>query len=92
LPTAEYAKDAQGIVHLSGGIKGGTSGTVAFVLPKGDRPRGEIFIPVISNDPNLDARVEIQTNGHVTPLDSTTVSNGGVNTFTALDGVSFPVG
>ncbi len=82
---AGYAKDSLGIVHLRGGIDGGTGGTVALVLPKGLRPSHSIF-PVVAGGGITVGQLEIKPTGKVAPIGS------GVSSFTSLDGVSFAAG
>jgi hypothetical protein len=38
------AVDSDGIVHLSGSLENGTVGSVAFVLPAGDRPPADTYL------------------------------------------------
>ena len=38
---ASYWRDPMQMLHLSGAIAGGTTGTVAFTLPPGFRPKGD---------------------------------------------------
>jgi hypothetical protein len=84
-PPVGYAKDSEGIVHLRGGIAGGSSGTVAFVLPRALRPR-HILYPVIAGGGPTVAFLTIRPNGSVA------LTGSGVNSFAGLDGVSFVAG
>jgi hypothetical protein len=43
-----YAKDSRGIIHLRGALFGGANDSVAFVLPKGERPSHTLNVPVFS--------------------------------------------
>jgi hypothetical protein len=80
-----YAKDSQGIVHLRGALFGGANDTVAFVLPRGERPRHELNVPVFSQSGVAGAAI-IQRNGAVL------LFAGNVTAFASLDGISFVAG
>jgi hypothetical protein len=77
---AGYYKTADGIVHLTGTIKSGTSTLVAFALPAGYRPAGLLYQSVYSA--GADAFVAVSAGGDVTPFTSD-------NSLFCLDGVSF---
>ena len=81
-----YAKDALGVVHLRGSVAGGTNDTVAFVLPKGMRPKHSLFLPVYTETSN-EGSLKITPSGDVIPYYGTD------NTlYTSLDGISFVAG
>lgn len=86
-----YWKDVFGSVHLSGAIKTGTLGTVAFTLPTGfipdfiDGTDGAFFAVAASNTPTEVGIVQIQPDGDVIPL-------VGKNTAYGLYGISFKSG
>ena len=85
--TAKAAvRTISGIVHFKGGML--TNGTNAdpFVLPAGDRPANEIFIPVDLCDGN-NGRLNILPNGVVTV--EAQDNFGEAQCFTSLDGASF---
>jgi hypothetical protein len=73
-----------GVVHLRGGISGGSSDTAAFVLPSGLRPSHYLFLTVDGD--GVEGIVQILPNGEVRPIGSD------VTSFTSLDGVSFAAG
>lgn len=75
-----YWKDPFGFVHLKGVIKSGTINTVAFNLPPGYRPAEKQTIAAISN--NAIGRLDIATNGDVTPV-------AGSNVYFSLNNVQF---
>ena len=83
---AGYAKDSLGVVHLRGGISGGTSGVPAFLLPSGMRPTHHLDITVFTNAGTAVGYISVSTAGQVTPIGVYAAS------FTALDGVSFAAG
>lgn len=86
---AAYAVDTQGIVHLRGVIKGGSSGTAAFTLPASvDVGSDEIFIPVVSDDNSYISAIEI-FDGSVYPTSGGGDPSDAVTGFTGLDGVTF---
>ena len=85
---AGYAKDAQGVVHLRGGLENSTHAgddTVAFVLPRALRPRHTLVLPAYT-DHNQPGFVRITPNGRV--------RLGGKYSFIfiSLDGMSFAAG
>lgn len=73
--TAQYTKNADGVVSLRGLIKSGTatSGTVIFTLPAGYRPSTNIICSQVSS-PDSFARVDISSVGQVILREG--VSNG----------------
>lgn len=78
---AAFWRDSSGVVHLSGFIKNGVVGTIAFTLPAGFRTRGGSYTwPVDSG--NAFGVVVVDDNGNVYALT-------GVNTYFSLNGVSF---
>lgn len=85
--TAKAAvRTISGIVHFKGGIW--TNGTNAdpFVLPAGDRPASEVFIPVDLCGGN-NGRLNIYPDGEVTV--EAQDDFGEAQCFTSLDGASF---
>ena len=79
-----YAKGPDGVVHLRGGISNGGSGA-AFVLPVGDRPGHELWVPIFTQNATPGA-VTITPAGLVIPFGSAATQ------FSSLDGVSFVAG
>lgn len=75
-----YWKDPFGFVVLKGVIKSGTINQVAFTLPPGYRPAEKQIVAVISN--GAIGRVDIATNGEVTPV-------AGNNTYVSLNNIRF---
>jgi hypothetical protein len=84
-PPPGYAKDSVGVVHLRGGIAGGSSGTVAFVLPRALRPKHILYPVIVGSGPSA-AFLTIRPNGSVA------LTGSGVSSFAGLDGVSFAAG
>lgn len=86
---ARFYKDPLGIVHLSGGMTGGTLHMTAFTLPEGYRPVGVALFPVLSTDGAggsgniVPACFFIYRNG------TAYVQNGGSNAFVSLEGITF---
>jgi hypothetical protein len=83
-PTA-YRKDLNGVVHLRGVIKDGTTtgGTVVFTLPAGFRPGAnleEIF--VATTNPQNSAEVVVEADGDVAIY-------GASATYISLSGITF---
>ena len=80
---ASYWKDKNGMVHLTGLIKGGTTtnATVLFTLPVGYRPSAQqIFL---CHGSTKYVRVDVQANGNV-------IGNANLDaTWTSLAGISF---
>lgn len=72
---ASFYKDGAGVVHIQGLIKLGTIGAVAFTLPAGYRPLGNLT--VATNASNAFGSVDINSDGTVTP-------QVGANTFVSL--------
>jgi hypothetical protein len=83
----EYRKDPFGNVVLRGAVKGGASGSVAFVLPVGYRPRAGVkpVLPSVANGGM--ANINITAAGEVTLNNLTTGAS--VTTFVFLDGFRF---
>jgi lysophospholipase L1-like esterase len=81
-----YYKDAAGVVHLKGLIKGGSTAasSVIFNLPAGHRPAKILFCPICAY--SLFGSIQILPNGNVI------VDNIPNNTYVSLEGVSFLVG
>ena len=76
-----------GIVHLKGGIAGGTAAG-AFVLPAAYRPATNVFVPVdLCNATN--GRLDIAPSGTVSVEQQSGGSFSNAQCFTSLDGASF---
>ena len=85
---AAFYKDPLGIVHLSGGMAGGTLHATAFTLPAGYRPAGVGVFGVLSTDGAgggniVPATLVVFNNGWAY------VQNGGNNAFVSLEGITF---
>ncbi|MFP2897574.1 fibronectin type III domain-containing protein [Corallococcus sp. 4LFB] len=78
-----YYKNSSGETCLGGGIKSGTMGSTAFVLPPGYRPATEQRQPVDCGA--VYGRVRITSDGAVTPISGSTAEFN-------LDGVRFRQG
>ncbi len=78
--TLAFLKDANGLVHLKGTIKGGTLTAAAFTLPAGYRPAA-IIEPVAASNGGY-GQVRINAAGSVIP-------QIGSNVAISLDGVHF---
>lgn len=83
--TAGYTKTADGLVFLKGGLKGGTLGAAAFMLPAAYCPAERMqcvcyYFNGTSAAPGL---VYVEANGDVKPAGST-------NFYVSLAGISFP--
>lgn len=78
--TANYWKDSDGVVHLSGLIKSGVLATVALNLPVGYRPSTRCMFGTTSDTGYT--RVDVDINGDVIP-------QAGGTTYFSLDGISF---
>jgi hypothetical protein len=91
---ASYALDAQGVVHLKGGVGlspapiGGTPNTIVFTLPVGMRPEHfmTISVPQVSD---TTGELIIAPTGIVTVEDDEQMQSSGAQ-YTSLDGVTFP--
>ena len=81
---ASYAKDSLGVVHLRGGVYGGTSPFV-FTLPKNLRPKH--FLALLA-----DTHASIGEELDITPSGTVSAPNGDNTGFTSLDGISFVAG
>jgi hypothetical protein len=79
-------KNINGIVHFRGAISTSGTNTEAFVLPSGDRPSHEVYIPVDMCDATK-GRIYINPNGAVNVQAETAFSNA--QCFTSLDGAWF---
>jgi hypothetical protein len=77
-----YYRDGDGVVHLRGLIKNGTSTTIC-TLPEGFRPEGRLLTHCISNGYPA-SRIDITTAGVVT-LEHSTYDAG----WLSLEGISF---
>jgi hypothetical protein len=80
---AGYAKDSTGVVHLRGGISGGSG--CAFTLPAGDRPIHDLYLPIYT-DGATEGSLHVYANGCVDPFGTDATAYSG------LDGVSFAAG
>jgi hypothetical protein len=80
--TGAYYRDGDGVVHLRGLIKNGTSTTIC-TLPEGFRPEGRLLTHCISNGYPA-SRIDIKTTGVVT-LEHSTYDAG----WLSLEGISF---
>ena len=79
--TAQYMKDACGVVHVKGMIKnGGALGTNIAVLPAGYRPTETHIFAATSN--NAFGSVRIDSGGQIQ-------QHVGVTTWLSMDGISF---
>jgi hypothetical protein len=78
---AGYIKRPDGWVEMTGVIKSGTVGSVAFTLPPGFRPTSLKSLLTLSN--GTTGRVDIATDGTVTPLAPSS------NLSVVLDGLHF---
>jgi hypothetical protein len=77
------AVDGNGVVHLSGSMAAGSSGTEAFALPAGDAPASNLYIDTYTVSDTV-GYLFISTSGAVVP-------NGpSVSSYTDLAGISFP--
>ena len=83
----QYRRDANGRVHLRGGVSGGgTLTNAAFTLPAGFRPSQLMQFAVPSNTPTAAfGSVDVATSGNVTPQ----IGNAA---FVCFDGISFDAG
>lgn len=81
---AAYWKDKNGIVHISGLIKGGTVGQAAFTLPAGYRPatNGNLLFVTLTGA-NVLGRIDVESSGAVR------VAAAGSNSLVSLSGISF---
>jgi hypothetical protein len=86
----EYAVDAQGIVHLQGGIEvlNPPGPVVAFTLPAAARPRVDIDLTADENG-GYTGRLHIKASGDVGPEDDPD-HPGSAALFTVLSGISYP--
>lgn len=85
---AKYGKSADGVVHLSGGVKSG-AGTIA-VLPPGYRPTGSaVWISTNLVGGAGPARIVVSVNGNVTIDPEAPATVADAQAFTSLDGISF---
>ena len=78
-PVGSYWRDEQNVVHLSGLITGGSSGTIAFSLPVEYRPpTGTLQFSTVAN--GVFGQIAINISGEVTITGASNVS---------LDGITF---
>lgn len=83
-PAGAY-RDLNGIVHLRGAVKNGTTvGAVIFTLPGGYRPAYASLFPAVVSGGGTNVNVSVGADGTVKFL------NGGVLAGSWLDGISFP--
>jgi hypothetical protein len=90
-----FTKDPLGRVMLTGVITAGVSGTLAFTLPVGYRPRKSFLEPLIAGPSANPGQVSVDTNGGVYPGNVVRESNvtiSDVSSFAVLDGVIFDTG
>jgi hypothetical protein len=73
-----------GVVYLSGSLKSGAAGSIAFTLPKAARPPHQMFLAVYTNG-GTTGTVTIEPDGAVMLGGSDSVN------FTSLANISFPV-
>jgi hypothetical protein len=78
-----YLRDLLGFVHLRGAIKGGASGSVAFTLPEGYRPKVRVDTAIVQNGAAAGAYLQITAAGEVVPV------GGEVNLYASLDVAPF---
>lgn len=82
--TLGYAKDSNGVVHLRGGVKNGTSNTV-FRLPVGYRPSHYLYMPIYTVSGGVGSI-------YIYPTGTVNVEGSGSTGYAGLDGVSFGAG
>lgn len=81
--SVEYARDANGFVHLRGMAAGGSMPNTVFSLPAGYRPAGHLYVPTVSVSAfNF---VQVQSVGPVV------VNLNTGNTWLSFDNIAFPV-
>lgn len=81
--TPAYRKDLDGVVHLKGMVRSGTSTQPIFTLPPGFRPPATVYLAA----PNGGATAEV---GILMILANGEIRNGtGSNTYQSLDNISF---
>ncbi len=78
---AGYYKDLGGRIHVSGLIKLGTIGTVAFVLPGGYRPRARMIFTGVDGV-GSSQRLDVLATGDVVPM-------AGNNAYFSLSQINF---
>ena len=81
---AGYAKDSNGVVHLRGGVGGGSAEEV-FQLPVGYRPTHYVYTTIYTEG-GTQGSLEITPTGAVEPF------GGSSTSYSGLDGVSFVAG
>ncbi|MDP3890869.1 hypothetical protein [Nocardioides sp.] len=86
---ARFYKDPFGIVHLSGGMAGGTLHANAFTLPVGYRPVGVLLFPVLSTDSAGGMGNIVPASFFIYRTGAAYVQNGGDNAFVSLEGITF---
>lgn len=84
-----YYKDPFGIVHLSGGMSGGTLHGTAFTLPGGYRPSGIALFAVLSTDSSGGGGNIVPASFFISSTGQAYVQNGGNNAFVSLEGITF---
>jgi hypothetical protein len=88
--TAKVWKDADGIVHLEGMIKGGTAtaGTCLFAVPEGYRPTYSKNFPIVSN--GAFGYLAVVGVNNIAPADAgKVVLQVGSNAWVSLDGINW---
>ncbi len=86
---ARFYKDPLGIVHLSGGMSGGTLRGTAFTLPEGYRPVGVALFTVLSTDGAGGSGNIVPACFFVFRNGTAYVQNGGSDAFVSLEGITF---
>jgi hypothetical protein len=81
---AGYAKDSNGVVHLRGGVSGGSAEEV-FQLPVGYRPTHYIYTTIYTVSGS-------QGSVEITPTGDVLAFGTGATGYSGLDGVSFAAG
>jgi hypothetical protein len=81
---AFFYMDISNCVHLQGTIKNGTVGAVAFTLPIGYRPLGNLIFPALVGG-DVAGRVDVQANGGVAVIAAASTA------YVTLNGISFRV-
>lgn len=80
---SSYFKDSEGIVHLQGAIKSGTTtaATLLFTLPSGYRPSAKVMLSGTTSSGAW--AIEVATDGQ------TTIQMGALSAFSSLEGMHF---
>lgn len=87
-----FTKDQFGMVHLRGGISGGSTNTVG-TLPSGDRPQYDIYATNYGYAGLADESVVIEPDGAIVVWDvGTSASITNASQYTSLENISFSTG